>query len=520
MRGGEHSLGGFFSGQCQLTPGRFPQRGFHDRYLFPRRVRGPDDEMKRKKALSDYGCFEVPHESISGLLSLCDAAAPSDVCDTSDVVFKISGGGNESRRHVVCDPSDLSQLRQEIRKVLRTDAVQAQYGADSYYVSEAWEVACRLGGPGDAHVDAFYSERGVGGTIAFNGNGWHMGTEFFRGSNDKAPKIANSKAFVFDGSSLHRSPRCHSVKWARKRYFLSFIRSNANECDLKEWRDAMEKSYFRGFGHLRLHVSVRDAPAEPLAPTKSVSNTGCPRSSSAGVGSTPSIGPNPNPKLVSICKDACGRGRKDGGGRARGIIANPIWAEGELDLMIVGRRHHAEPHPGMDAYHPARFGRLLAGRLPLSKRHTDDESCALDALEEACRAGFNRENLGVPSGPVKLMSEKVKGRIQKAGYALKQLRAVIAKRRKHQRAATLSLQRIMGQRYGVFLVELQWRVSELESDWHVVVVNCDGRYVFDNTFGYLPFNMGKTNESSKTHDELAGLFHIRCVPQAWKVHGR
>ena len=53
-----------------------------------------------------------------------------------------------------------------------------------------------------------------------------------------------------------------------------------------------------------------------------------------------SRGPSPNPKAAS--------GRKNAGGRGRGLIANPFWAEHEHDSMGVGEPHFAEPHPVID----------------------------------------------------------------------------------------------------------------------------------------------------------------------------
>ena len=49
-----------------------------------------------------------------------------------------------------------------------------------------------------------------------------------------------------------------------------------------------------------------------------------------------------------------------------------------------------------------------------------------------------------------------------------------------------SMEELLQQPFGMFLVEFRWRVPLL-SDWHVAAVNCDRRCIMDNTLGIIPF---------------------------------
>ena len=73
----------------------------------------------------------------------------------------------------------------------------------------------------------------------------------------------------------------------------------------------------------------------------------------------------------------------------------------------------------------------------------------------------------------------------------------------------------MAQPSGVYLVELQW-VNGAGQDWHVVTINCDGRYTFCNALGYVPFS-AKGPETPASHDEVAALYQVRRVSRVWCI---
>ena len=86
-----------------------------------------------------------------------------------------------------------------------------------------------------------------------------------------------------------------------------------------------------------------------------------------------------------------------------------------------------------------------------------------------------------------------------------------------------TLQRVLQQRRGVFLVEFHWSNKEGETNDHVIAVNADLRVVFCNTLGALPFSLAAresnwlARESSDTHDHIAARFHLVCVTRVWMV---
>ena len=50
-----------------------------------------------------------------------------------------------------------------------------------------------------------------------------------------------------------------------------------------------------------------------------------------------------------------------------------------------------------------------------------------------------------------------------------------------------SMEDLLRQPFGMFLVEFRWRKGFTLSDWHVAAVNCDRRCIMDNTLGIIPF---------------------------------
>ena len=90
----------------------------------------------------------------------------------------------------------------------------------------------------------------------------------------------------------------------------------------------------------------------------------------------------------------------------------------------------------------------------------------------------------------------------------------------------LSLQFILSQATGVFLVEFYWRINRdmlkkkckvtaSTSNWHVMVVNCDWRLIFCNTLGIIPFSDVYSKESEHSHETVAKRFHINFIHKVW-----
>ena len=77
---------------------------------------------------------------------------------------------------------------------------------------------------------------------------------------------------------------------------------------------------------------------------------------------------------------------------------------------------------------------------------------------------------------------------------------------------------------GVFMFEFFWQTQTGgggpadEKDWHVITVNCNDRWVFCNSYGYIPFSYKARSESEKTHATVAALFSIRQVTALYQVY--
>ena len=50
-----------------------------------------------------------------------------------------------------------------------------------------------------------------------------------------------------------------------------------------------------------------------------------------------------------------------------------------------------------------------------------------------------------------------------------------------------SMEELLMQPFGMFLIEFRWRKETMDGDWHVLAVNCDRRCVMDNTLSIIPF---------------------------------
>ena len=205
----------------------------------------------------------------------------------------------------------------------------------------------------------------------------------------------------------------------------------------------------------------------------------------------------------------------------------------------------------------AQFGehkRALAVDTPPPKiLYTDEASCALDAYNMGAnptspitRAELAGDGLGsipavpalplgaggeapstfpsLPSEGASVGSGVVEPKAVNLGHAC-MVKAM--KERGHllrpigTKAQPPTLQRVLKQTHGVFLVEFHWVNKEGEQNHHVVAVNCDLRLVFCNTLGALPFSLAKDGwnerEKAATHDHVARRFHLDAVTRVWRV---
>ena len=158
------------------------------------------------------------------------------------------------------------------------------------------------------------------------------------------------------------------------------------------------------------------------------------------------------------------------------------------------------------------------GILAESDMFTDDDSCALDAFNAAVAYKMlTRERIQQPSGPVMLVDDRAsssqptslcKRVYERDGFQLQRMGS---------KQSPPSLRKVLQQKQGVFIVEFYWRRSKDSCDWHVIAVNCHQRKVFCNTLGVLPFGMGKTRETAKTHEALVSHFFIRNMVRVWRI---
>jgi hypothetical protein len=120
----------------------------------------------------------------------------------------------------------------------------------------------------------------------------------------------------------------------------------------------------------------------------------------------------------------------------------------------------------------------------------------------------------VDGGPkaVNLGHARVVAAMKRAGFVLHPIGG---------KKAVPTLQRVLKQRRGVFLVEFYWVNSEGESAHHVVAVNCDLRLIFCNTLGALPFTLAGDEwlerESDATHVNVARRFRVRGITRVWRI---
>ena len=159
------------------------------------------------------------------------------------------------------------------------------------------------------------------------------------------------------------------------------------------------------------------------------------------------------------------------------------------------------------------FGLEPAEPVPLLRPdecYTDECFCGGDSFNAG--AGFvalTRANTGTASHePLVLDADATRRRFQTAGLALKSL--CKHSRKKSVLGAPPQLAGVMKEPCGVLLFEFFWQDRRGEArDWHVITVNCDSRWVFCNTLGYIPFNHEAAHESGATHAAVVELFKIR-----------
>ena len=113
-------------------------------------------------------------------------------------------------------------------------------------------------------------------------------------------------------------------------------------------------------------------------------------------------------------------------------------------------------------------------------------------LEAAHSISLTDKDAGPLNGCISFSHPIVMGTIMKAGFVLRPLRVQIK-----------SLQTLLRQTSGIFLVEIFWKnACKAESstqDFHVIAVNCDWRLVFCNTLGIIPFaDTAKNKESAES----------------------
>lgn len=130
----------------------------------------------------------------------------------------------------------------------------------------------------------------------------------------------------------------------------------------------------------------------------------------------------------------------------------------------------------------------------------------LNAVRFLCRPQIGPGPLRFSKNPLLLTL------IFEAGYKLKRVKA--------QGVKDATLEYLLGQKCGVFLVEffVQNRGSgsaPSSTAFHVVVVDCFRRLVLCNTLGILPFNLHSCAESEGTHAEIRHRLRVRNVCAVW-----
>lgn len=116
-------------------------------------------------------------------------------------------------------------------------------------------------------------------------------------------------------------------------------------------------------------------------------------------------------------------------------------------------------------------------------------------------------------GPVRFSKNQVVLKlIAEAGFRLK----IVKPRGVRQ----LTLQYLMGQKLGIYLVEFYCQNrgeggAPSNSAFHMVVVDCFRRLVLCNTVGVLPFNLHARAESEATHEEIRERLRVRNVCGVW-----
>ena len=142
-----------------------------------------------------------------------------------------------------------------------------------------------------------------------------------------------------------------------------------------------------------------------------------------------------------------------------------------------------------------------------------DEDSALDAAIAASLADEPRS--GQPPQPSRRRQPRSRQRKCRKGRRRKA---------REKEGTTLTMQQLLLQPAGVYLVEFWYQKGSVE-DYHIVAVNCSFRYLYCNTLGYIPFSCSNSagdlaakGESQETHANVIGfLGDTHEVCNVWQI---
>ena len=142
-----------------------------------------------------------------------------------------------------------------------------------------------------------------------------------------------------------------------------------------------------------------------------------------------------------------------------------------------------------------------------------ETSCAVDALnigigEFTFRADCITGNVGVNFGSNKDI-QSLMSRIKLS------LRRLPAKDIDGNWPSAPTLLQIFQQPSGVYIVEIFWKRTD-SSDFHVITINADRRYVACNTLGVVP--LGRNGmETAALHASIAALWCVRSISRVYVI---
>jgi hypothetical protein len=186
-----------------------------------------------------------------------------------------------------------------------------------------------------------------------------------------------------------------------------------------------------------------------------------------------------------------------------------------FDFENMKNRIPAKTLTPEDQQFPKHGTPYLNHTMPDRIKFTDDLSCAMDALDMAIGPPslLSRDALGLPFGSINLSHPNVFTALKTAGLVLEAIKVPGVK-------GQPSLEQVLKQKSGVYIVEFQWGDSSVA---HTIAVNCNLRLVFCNTLGAVPFTLaGKTDsclerETAMTHANITKRFGVRRITRVWQV---